>query len=68
MFLEQVKVLDPTTREMVLDRVMEIESSEFCLEDLKWVILMVLFNVPGKEVAYAQMEELLFEQSDGTLH
>ncbi len=68
MFLEQVKVLDSTTREMVLDRVMEIESSDFCLEDLKWVILMVLFNVPGKEVAYAQMEELLFEQSDGTLH
>ena len=60
MFLEQINVLDTITREMVIDRVMEIDSKEFCLEDLKWVILMVLFNVPGKESAYAQMENLLF--------
>ena len=68
LFLEQVGVLDASTREMVIDRVMEIDSPEFCLEDLKWVVLMVLFNVPGKENAYAQMEDLLFEESDGTLH
>jgi len=47
---------------------MEIDSAEFCLEDLKWVVLMVLFNVPGKEKAYAQMEDLLFDESDGVLH
>ena len=45
-----------------------IDSNEFCLEDLKWVVLMVLFNVPGKEKAYAQMEDLLFEEPDGVLH
>jgi len=68
MFLEQVNVLDGPTREMVVDRVMEIDAAEFCLEDLKWVVLMVLFNVPGKENAYAQMEDLLFDDSDGVLH
>ncbi|WP_026376018.1 DUF494 family protein [Aestuariibacter salexigens] len=68
MFLEQINVLDAFTREMVIDRVMEIDSAEFCLEDLKWVVLMVLFNVPGKENAYAQMEDLLFEEHDGPLH
>lgn len=68
LFLEQLGVIDANTREMVIDRVMEIDASEFCLEDLKWVILMVLFNVPGKENAYAQMEELLFEVPDGPLH
>ena len=68
LFLEQVGVLDANTREMVIDRVMEIDASEFCLEDLKWVVLMVLFNVPGKETAYAQMEELLFEEPEGPLH
>jgi Smg protein len=67
-FLEQVKVLDVSTREMVIDRTMEIESAEFSLEDLKWVILMVLFNVPGKEWAYEQMEDLLFEVQEGHLH
>ncbi|MFC4698813.1 DUF494 family protein [Glaciecola siphonariae] len=68
MFLEQINVLDSTTREMVLDRVMEIETNEFCVIDLKWVVLMVLFNVPGKELAYEQMEELLFELPEGLLH
>ena len=68
MFLEQISVLDASTREMVIDRVMEIDSNEFCLEDLKWVVLMVLFNVPGKENAYAQMEDLLFEVPEGPLH
>jgi len=68
MFLEQINVLDLSTREMVIDRVMEIDVNDFCLEDLKWVVLMVLFNVPGKENAYAQMEDLLFEVPEGPLH
>ena len=68
MCLEQINVLDATTREMVIDRLMEIDNQEFCLEDLKWIILMVLFNVPGKEKAYAQMENLLFDVPDGPLH
>jgi Smg protein len=68
MFLEQINVLDSSTREMVIDRVMEIDSKEFCLEDMKWVVLMVLFNVPGKETAYAQMEDLLFEEPEGPFH
>ncbi|MBE1277498.1 DUF494 family protein [Enterovibrio baiacu] len=59
-FLEQISVLNPETREMVIDRVMELETHEFALDDLKWVILMVLFNVPGNERAYDQMEELLY--------
>jgi len=41
---------------------------EFELEDLKWVVLMVLFNIPGCENAYQKMEELLFESNEGMLH
>lgn len=68
MFLEQINVLDLETREMVLDRVMELDGPEITLDDLKWVILMVLFNVPGHESAYSQMEDLVFEEPDGPLH
>jgi len=68
LFLEQIQVLDGCTREMVVDRVMELEMAEFYLEDLKWVVLMVLFNVPGKETAYSQMEELVFEINEGYVH
>ncbi|WP_192459477.1 DUF494 family protein [Musicola keenii] len=67
LFLEQIQVLNLETREMVIDRVMALETLEFDLEDLKWVILMVLFNVPGCENAYQQMEDLLFEPNEGYL-
>lgn len=67
-FLEQINVLDAVTREMVIDRVMDLDSSSISLEDLKWVVLMVLFNVPGHENAYAQMEDLIFDEHDGPLH
>lgn len=68
LFLEQVNVLDFTTREMVIDRVMELDTQYFSMDDLKWVILMVLFNVPGQETAYSQMENLIFEEAEGPLH
>lgn len=67
MFLEQVNVLDFTTREMVIDRVMELDTKFFSIDDLKWVVLMVLFNVPGKETAYSQMEDLIFDEQEGPL-
>jgi len=68
MFLEQVNVLDFSTREMVIDRVMELDTQYFSIDDLKWVVLMVLFNVPGKENAYSQMEDLIFDEQEGPLH
>ncbi|MDH5600053.1 MAG: DUF494 family protein [Gammaproteobacteria bacterium] len=68
MFLEQTGVLDHNTREMVIDRIMALESEEIDLEQLKWVVLMVLFNQPGREAAYAWMEDLVFEEMPGILH
>ena len=68
MYLENLGVLDFATREVVIDRVMELETANFTLDDLKWVVLMVLFNVPGQEAAYDQMEGLLFEEAEGPLH
>ncbi|MGL6262228.1 DUF494 family protein [Vibrio sp. WXL103] len=68
MFLEQVGVLKADIREMVIDRIMGLETNEFELEDLKWIVLMVLFNVPGNENAYTLMEELLYSKEQGVLH
>ncbi len=68
MYLENLGVLDFSIREMVIDRVMELDTQQFTLDDLKWVVLMVLFNVPGQEDAYNQMEGLLFEEPEGLLH
>ncbi|AFJ45452.1 DUF494 family protein Smg [Shimwellia blattae] len=68
LFLEQIQVLNLDTREMVIERILALDTDEFELEDLKWVVLMVLFNIPGCENAYQQMEELLFEANEGMLH
>ncbi|WP_261816305.1 DUF494 family protein [Vibrio gallicus] len=68
LFLEQINVLTPESREMVIDRVMGLETLDLQLDDLKWIILMVLFNVPGNESAYTTMEELLYTTDHGVLH
>ena len=62
LFLEQVRVLDGFSRELVIDRVMALEDDEMDLDQLKWVVLMVLFNQPGRESAYAWMEDLVIDQ------
>ena len=68
LFLEQVGVLDGLTREFVIDRVMALEAEDLDLEQLKWVILMVLFNQPGRESVYAWMEDFVFDRAAGQLH
>ena len=68
LFLDQIGVLDPTNRELVIDRVMALENDDIDLRDLKWVILMVLFNQPGQEAAFAWMEDQVFEEYMPTAH
>jgi Smg protein len=68
MFLEHSGVLDGDQRELVLDRVMALDQDEIDLDDLKWVVLMVLFNQPGSEAAYAWMESQIFEDEPEALH
>ena len=68
LFLEQTGVLDHSTRELVIDRIMALETEDIDLDQLKWVILMVLFNQTGHEAAFAWMDDLVFEETMGTLH
>jgi len=68
LFLEQLDVLDGLSRELVIDRVMALEAEEIDLDQLKWVVLMVLFNLPGQEAAYAWMEDLVFNEAPSSLH
>lgn len=67
-YLENIGILEPMQREMVVDRIMALENSEIDLEQVKWIILMVLFNRPGQEEAYARMEDLVFDESLGAMH
>ena len=68
LFLEQQGILDADQRELVLDRAMALDQDELDLDDLKWVVLMVLFNQPGAEAAYAWMETQMFGDEPESLH
>lgn len=68
LFLEQNGVLDAGQRELVLDRAMALDQEEMDLDDLKWVVLMVLFNQPGSEAAYAWMETQMFLDEPEPVH
>ncbi|HEC58685.1 hypothetical protein LCGC14_0837370 [marine sediment metagenome] len=68
LFLEQVGVLDAETREVVIERVMALDTDEIDLDQMKWVVLMVLFYQPGREAAYAWMEDLVFEDLEAVVH
>ena len=68
MFLEQHGVLDADQRELVIDRAMALDQDEVDLDDLKWVVLMVLFNQPGAEAAFAWMESQMFGDDPEPTH
>lgn len=62
MYLEQIGILAAHQRELVIDRLMALDCEEIDVDDIKWVVLMVLFSQPGEESAYARMEDLVFEE------
>jgi Smg protein len=68
LFLEQSGVLDSEDRELVIDRVMALETDSIELQQLKWVVLMVLFNRPGKEAAFAWMEDIVMDEVSAVVH
>ena len=61
MYLEQAGILTPVTRELILDRVIALDH-ELDIEQLKWVVMIVLHTHPGEENAYAWMESLVFDE------
>jgi len=67
-YLEQIGILSPPQREILIDRLLALETPDIDVEQIKWVVLMVLFSQPGQELAYARMEDLVFDESAGAVH
>ena len=68
LFLEQNGILDQANRELVIDRAIALGTGQVGVEELKWVVLMVLINQPGHESAFAQMEDLVYNDIPVYLH
>ena len=59
--LERGGILSPTQREIVIERLLALDNEELDLEQVKWVVLMVLSCQPGEEAACERMEDLVYE-------
>lgn len=71
LFLEHSGVLTPKLREMVISRVMALESeSEVDIEELKWVVMMVLFNSAEEhdENTLMHYEDIVFADQPAIFH
>jgi Smg protein len=66
--LEQAGILSPQQREIVIERLLALDAEEFDLEQVKWVVLMVLSSQPGQEQACARMEDLVFDTEGVAAH
>mgnify|MGYP001458655412 FL=1 len=67
-YLEQIGILSPTQREILIDRLLALDTPDIDVEQVKWVVLMVLFSQPGQEQAYARMEDLVFDEDSTAVH
>ena len=67
-FLDNIVAFESNIREMIIDRAMALEAPEIDLEDLKWVMLLVLFNQPGQEAAFAWVEDVVLQESLSSIH
>jgi len=61
LFLEQNHIVNHVSRELVIERLMALDSEEITVDHVKWVVLMVLFSQPGEEDAFASMHGLVYD-------
>ena len=68
MSLEHAGILDPVSRELVIDRLLAIDHPQVLVEEVKWVALLVLMNRPGREDAFSQLEDMVYNEDPIHLH
>ena len=66
--LEQQGILNPLTRELVINQALQLEPEGIDISLLKWVTLLVLFNQPDEKHALACMELLVLDDTIGGVH
>lgn len=67
MYLEQTGLLTAATRELILDRVIALDV-ELDVEQLKWIVMIVLYSHPDEENAFAWMESMVFDPIVSYMH
>lgn len=66
--LEQCKIIDPVSREFVIDRLLALPNDKITVSDVQWVTLMVLFNLPDKKPELTAMQDYVLCSTDNKMH
>ncbi|MFA7239794.1 MAG: DUF494 domain-containing protein [Sulfuricellaceae bacterium] len=66
-FLENSGVLDPVQREWIVDRAFAIDEQVLSLEQVKWIILFVLWS-QNEPQQFLFVEDFLFGDVQPTMH
>jgi len=68
LFLEHSNILTPTTREIVIDRIMAVDNPTISVDELKWTVLMVLLSQSDDDLAFSRMEDIVYDLTPALLH
>ncbi len=67
MSLVELDVISPVQRELIIDKALALDIDAIDREQMRWVILMVLFNMPESEGSFTWLQDLLYNEWP-TLH
>ncbi len=65
--LVELGVITTGQRELIIDKALALDIAHIDQEQMKWVILMVLFNLPDSAGPFTWIQDLLYEETP-TVH
>lgn len=65
--LVELGVISSSQRELIIDKALALDIAHIDEEQMKWVILMVLFNLPDSAGPFTWLQDLLYEDTP-TIH
>ena len=65
--LVELGVITTGQRELIIDKALALDIAHINQEQMKWVILMVLFNLPDSAGPFTWIQDLLYEETP-TVH
>lgn len=61
--LVDLSVITPTQREIIIDKALALDIAHIDQEQMKWVVLMILFNLPDSAGSFTWLQDLLYEET-----
>lgn len=61
MYLENNDILNANCRELLINSILNFNAGRVDIDDLQWLVLIILYLQPDQQQAFALMESLMFD-------